>query len=429
MTMIGLTLTVVFIFMGVYMYRSHLTELRSTMAQVLDPLDEPTGRFREIDHNARDTADTGQSAPESAVEPPFDGERPEFPPRGDRRKDDFIGDTRIITVFYDQTSGEISIISGENDVDDEIIGEAVPLIASSEEKYGRLNGYSLIYMKEGVGAVSKIAIADTSYITGRFLRNVIWLAIIYLAAMGVFFIVSLRLSRRAARPMENAIEMERQFVADISHDLKTPITVILANNSILKDNADASVASQSQWIESTDDAAKNMMGLINEMLTLSSLEAQEKTVVPVKVDLSAAAEKAVLQMESVAFERGVEMKADIAPNVSVSATKEYVDRIISALIENALKYEKDGGRIELSLSSAKKTVTLSVRNLSSFIDPADINHIFERFYRADKARSATGGHGLGLPIVKQMADTIGASVFVTSSPSDGTTFTVEFVPE
>ena len=257
-------------------------------------------------------------------------------------------------------------------------------------------------------------------------RSVIVLALIYLGAMGLIFVVSLRISKRAAKPMENAIEMERQFVADISHDLKTPITVILANNSILKENSGETVGSQSQWIESTDDAAHGMMDLISRMLTLSALEAKDRSEALYGVDLSNVTEKILLQLDSVAYDRGIELREEIEEGVCVKATKEYAERIVTVLVDNALKYEKSGGRVEVTLAAAKKRATLTVRNSSSYISPEDLPHIFERFYRADRSRTEKSGYGLGLPTVKRVTELVGAHIGVESTKESGTAFTVVF---
>jgi len=215
-------------------------------------------------------------------------------------------------------------------------------------------------------------------------------------------------------------------VADISHDLKTPVTVVMANSSILKSNRDSTVEEQLQWVESTEDAARNMMGLVDEMLTLSSLESAGRTVEKEAVSISSAAEKCVLQMESLAFEKGVELVSQIPENVEVLADRDHVQRIVSGLIDNALKYEPSGGRVDVELSEEKKKAVLSVKNRGSYIAREDLPHIFERFYRADKARSDKKGYGLGLPIINKMAELSGAKIFAKSSEEEGTEFTVEF---
>ena len=202
--------------------------------------------------------------------------------------------------------------------------------------------------------------------------------------------------------------------------------MILANNSIIKGNADETVASQAQWLDATDEAAKNMLQMINDMLSLSSLEGSHLHIQTVPVDLTAAAEKAVLQMESVAFDRGIVMEDEISENVTVLATTEYAERICNSLLENALKYEPDGGGVRLTLKTVKKKAILTVQNFNAVISKEDLPHIFERFYRGDKARASSGGHGLGLPILKQVCTLIGAEITAESGEQQGTVFRVRF---
>ena len=144
------------------------------------------------------------------------------------------------------------------------------------------------------------------------------------------------------------------------------------------------------------------------------------------MDLSAAAEKSVLQLESVAFERGVTLDSEIEENVFAAATTEYAERICTSLLENALKYEPAGGNVTLRLERTKKKARLTVRNQGSRIDPQDLPHIFERFYRADKTRGETQGNGLGLPILKKITELCGGTIDAASSEEIGTVFTVEF---
>lgn len=406
--LVGAALLVMFIALGVTMYRNVYTELRNTMSMVLRPWNEAGDGFQSL-------------RPSDRPDPP---ERPDgTPPRHDQT--DRITDEAIVTVFYNKASGEISVLSDTTlDDDGAQLAAAIERITTLANDFGTLNDEGLIYCREGQDAFCKIALTDVSYARTRILNRLLTLAALFVASLALVFLISLLLAKRAARPMEDAIRMERQFVADISHDLKTPITVILANNSILKLNPDAKVSEQEQWLESTDTAAKNMMTLVNEMLTLSALESTERKAEKTAVDLSEAAEKSVLQMESLTYDRGVILESDIDPGITILANREYTERICNGLIENAIKYEPVGGRVTVTLKRNRKTATLTVRNSGSVIAEEDLPHIFERFYRGDKARTSQDGHGLGLPIIRQMAESFGAEIRAVSSPEDGTAFLV-----
>ena len=229
---------------------------------------------------------------------------------------------QIITVFFDMNTEEISILDRDHtEMDAALILDAVQEARNTDTDFGILQKNDLIYYRERMQDIEKYAFADISYLRNRLLRSFMLLLLVFLLTIGIFCLISIWLARRAAKPMEQAIEMERQFVADISHDLKTPITVILANNSILRSEPDTKIGENLQWIDSTDSAAKNMMHMISQMLTLSSLESTAKCNKPELVDLSHITEKCALQMESIAYDRNISMKTKIDEGIFYRGTR------------------------------------------------------------------------------------------------------------
>lgn len=250
---------------------------------------------------------------------------------------------------------------------------------------------------------------------------------IWAGAMALFWAISRKLSAIAARPMEEAIRREKQFVADASHDLKTPLSVILANNAILMENPDAPAGTLARWLDSTQLAAKRMQQLIGEMLTLAEAERQETPLTLEPIDLADIAMKAALELESVAFEKNVTLGTDLPEKCVIRGNADYLLRIVTSLLENALKYEPAGGQVILALTQSKRKTVLSVRNPGSRIPEEDLPHVFDRFYRSDKSRTnSQGSFGLGLAITKEMAQRPGGSVTAASSEAEGTTFRVLF---
>ncbi len=414
MLMVSLVLLAGFIALSVSGYRSEYSSLMNTMEQVLRPIDYARGGFQVFDRRKPD----GMQG--------FPGDRPQDMPGG--RRDIGISDTNITTLIYDTDSSQITIMTNDSELDQEAVYAAVDIIADASENSGRLKDYDLIYYKEsGMGGL-KIALAGSSYLNSKVLSRLGGISLAFLGIMILMLLISVKLSKTAVKPLEEAIDMERQFVADISHDLKTPISVMMANNSVLRSSPDATVAEQMQWIDSSDEAARNMRGLVEEMLTLSSLESQSRSAEAerTRVDLSSAAEKCVLQMESLAFERGVAIEEELEEGIHILAKPEFAERICSGLIENALKYESLGGSIKVKLYKDRKRAVFSVKNGGILISGDDLPHIFERFYRSDKARSEKKGFGLGLPIIKQLCEMSGAHISAESSEGEGTIFTVVF---
>ena len=424
MLFVSFILCVIFVTLSVVTWHSQYNDLQRTMHQVLRPLSMQMQPDRKPDGATGDQAEN-EAPPALPADPQTDADRPKDPMFDGETQKLRLDGTNIVTALYNPETDSVQIISGD-DTDTDGIAEAVREIAAQENDFGRLRGAGLYYYREARNSTVRVALADTGYLTARIAQSIGALAVAFLLAFGLFFAVSVALSRRAAKPMEDALEMERQFVADVSHDLKTPITVILANNAIMEQSPDTTVRQQMQWLESSDEAARNMRTMIDQMLSLAALEEGQPTVALTQVDLSAAAEKSVLQLESVAFERGVTLDSEIAENVFVSATTEYAERICTSLLENALKYEPAGGCVSLKLEKIKKKARLTVRNKGSRIDPQNLPHIFERFYRADKTRGETQGHGLGLPILKKITELCGGTIDAASSEETGTVFTVEF---
>lgn len=397
MLLIGIVLAVMVAVIAGYMTRDYYTGLRETMEQVVAPL-----RFFSLPPEGRP-------------------EKPEFqePPEDIQRKD-------ILTVFYSQENDSYTLLSNSEVFSQEELPSLLHTIVSQEKDFGFLYSQDAIYYRSGKTPY-KIAIASTDYIVHSVVNLVLVLLAVWVGAMLLFLLISIKLSAVAARPMEEAMQREKQFVADASHDLKTPLSVILANNSILMENPENKVGDLRRWLDSTQEAAKRMQKLIAEMLTLADVERQDVPLVREEVDLANIAMKADLELESVAFEKNVTLEDDLPDRCMVTGNADYLLRIVMSLLENALKYEPSGGRVSIHLTQSKKKTVLSVCNQGSRIADEDLPHVFDRFYRSDKSRTnSAGSFGLGLAITKEMVERLGGTISVTSSQEEGTVFSVTF---
>ena len=400
MLLIGIVLTVMVAAVAVYMGRDYYTGLRSTMEQVVAPLHA----FSQL--------------PAGKAEKPGKN-RQAFPRKLGEEKN-------ISVVFYTPETGEYSILSGSDSLSEEALPGLLSAVANQEKDFGFLSGSRAIYYKNGSNPC-KIALTGTGYLTHSMLKLCAALLGIWAGAMALFWAISRKLSAIAARPMEEAIRREKQFVADASHDLKTPLSVILANNAILMENPDAPAGNLARWLDSTQLAAKRMQQLIGEMLTLAEAERQDAPLTLEPIDLADIAMKAALELESVAFEKNVTLDTDLPEKCVIRGNADYLLRIVTSLLENALKYEPAGGQVILALTQSKRKTVLSVRNPGSRIPEEDLPHVFDRFYRSDKSRTnSQGSFGLGLAITKEMTQRLGGSVTAASSEAEGTTFRVLF---
>lgn len=397
MLLIGIVLAVMVAVIAGYMTRDYYTSLRETMEQVVAPL-----RFFSLPPEGRP-------------------EKPEFQelPEDIQRKD-------ILTVFYSREDDSYTLLSNSEVFSQEELPSLLHTIVSQEKNFGILYSQDAIYYRSGKTPY-RIAIASTDYIVHSVVNLVLVLLAVWVGAMLLFLLISIKLSAVAARPMEEAMQREKQFVADASHDLKTPLSVILANNSILMENPENKVGDLRRWLDSTQEAAKRMQKLIAEMLTLADVERQDVPLMREEVDLANIAMKADLELESVAFEKNVTLEDDLPDRCMVTGNADYLLRIVMSLLENALKYEPSGGRVSIHLTQCKKKTVLSVCNQGSRIADEDLPHVFDRFYRSDKSRTnSAGSFGLGLAITKEMVERLGGTISVTSSQEEGTVFSVTF---
>lgn len=334
---------------------------------------------------------------------------------------------KIVAVSVSE-SGEISELREYGmSMDAEELEKAVAYAMSASD-----NGHSelsldrergLLYVKREAMEKNVISFTSSEPLFGR-IRSVTFIySGCLLMSLVLFLFVSYLLSVIAIRPVERAWNQQKQFVADASHDLKTPLTVILANSDILRAHKEETVASQLQWVESTAEVAGRMRGLCEELLELAGSEDTVTRVEPCEVGLSELCQSICLQLEPVAFEKGVGIVSEIPDGISLHTDSGCCVRIMNVLLDNAIKYAKNGTEVYFRLTKTRQGAAMSFTNFGAVIPKEELPHIFERFYRADKAR-AVGGHGLGLSIAKNLTESIDGKISVSSSEKEGTTFTV-----
>ena len=372
---------------------------------------EATGAAEE--HDSLDGTETTSASSVTGVPPQIGGDR--------ETNEQIIP----VAVYVLQEDGTLLAASEQNTafISDEVLAQAAALVADAEVGTGSLSDLGLLYEKLVVGGTTYLAFADAS--AGSDWKSLAAILVTIAAvAIAVFFVINLFFSRWAVKPVSKAWDQQKQFVADASHDLKTPLTVILANTSIVLEHPERSVASQSQWLESTQHEAESMQGLVNDLLLLARLDAGTTQAVEFEeVDLSDLVEGELLQFESVAFERGIELDARIDPGLAVRGNPTRLSRLASTLLDNACKYA-EGRSVDVSLHAQGHDLKLSVHNTGPAIPPEDLPHVFDRFYRADKARTRDeSGYGLGLAIALSIAQEHGGELSVTSTEAEGTTFT------
>ena len=336
----------------------------------------------------------------------------------------------VFVVLLDEDGGPAQVTGGNNvEVSDQVVAQAV---AAATEESGAISGLNPRYLQDTDrgGENSRIAFADMGWETDSLWPLIRSSLLVGALALGGFFVISLMLSGLALKPAEEAWEQQRRFVADASHERKTPLTVILTNTGILLAHSGDTIAQQQKWVEYIRDEAQRMRALVEDLLFLAKSDAgKETSPVTAPVDVSELTWSALLPFEPVAFEQGVEMESEIADQLTVQGNADQLTvqgnadqlrRLVAILLDNAVKY---AGNV---LSRPERGgVCLTVHNTGPAIPPEHLPHLFERFYRADDSRARTsGGYGLGLAIAKRIVDGHGGSITVSSREDASTDFTV-----
>lgn len=331
--------------------------------------------------------------------------------------------------------GKIAILDfSRANMDEAILSEAVTKVLKTGNDFGHINELNLFFSKTDVSYGSRIAFADsTQYF--EYLKVILVDGTILIVLASLFLWCIMRfLATMCLKPVEKAWEQQKNFIADASHELKTPLTVILTNSGILKSHKDDVINDRIQWVDSTYEEATHMKELVDKLLLLAKTENMSKKNMFTDVDLSELSMQLALQYEPVAFEQGVMLYTDIDKNICLNGDSVALNQIIHILLDNAIKYAGNEGEVTLSLKkrhsySLKRNtgyIYLSTRNTGEPIPEEDIPHLFERFYRSDKARTSGSGYGLGLSICKNLASLHNADISVSSDKENGTVFTVKF---
>lgn len=344
---------------------------------------------------------------------------------GGSKPQDLPPTTPIVCAVLD-SDGEILKTVGQNaEISQQVLEQAVQQALEANTREGTISSLDLRFLRQDMPSGVKIAFADRSHERDSIRSLLLSALLVGAGGLFAFFLISLYLARWALRPVERAWEQQRQFVADASHELKTPLTVILANIGILLSHRESTIEQQLKWVEYTGTEATRMKQLVDDLLFLAKSDARRMPPPQTPVDLSNIAWSSLLPYESVAFEQGVTLNGSIAPNLFILGDSGRLQQLIVILLDNACKYAGEHGVVTLTLEQVQSKARLTVNNTGALIPMDQLEQIFERFYRLDQSRARkTEGYGLGLSIAKTIVEAHGGKIAATSSVGAGTSFIV-----
>ena len=240
--------------------------------------------------------------------------------------------------------------------------------------------------------------------------------------LAVIFIISYWFSGRSIRPISVSWEKQKRFVADASHELKTPLSTIMANCGALEANREDTIENQRDWLDAIKTGSDRMGKLINSLLSLAHAEGAGFQGEKRPFDMTELIDKAMQPLDSAAAAKGLQIIRSIDITGDIRGYEDLVGQVLTILCENAVKYADNGGTVEVMACRTRREIICTVRNTGEGIPQKDLPYVFDRFYRVDAVRTAETGYGLGLSIAKGIAEQIGGRLSVRSK--DGLT---EFV--
>ena len=205
------------------------------------------------------------------------------------------------------------------------------------------------------------------------------------------------LSKRAVRPIAESYEKQKQFITDANHELKTPLTLILTNLDIVE-----AELGKNEWLEDIRAEGERMNALVKQLVVLTQMDEAENGLTAQLFPVSATVADAVSEFQSLAESRGLSLRADIQPGILYAGDEAAIRRLVSILLDNAIKYCDPGGEIRVTLRKKRKLV-ITVENTCAAVGELALDRLFDRFYRADRARTFDGGFGIGLSIARSIA--------------------------
>ena len=300
-------------------------------------------------------------------------------------------------------------------IDEELLLDLVANALQQKENMGVLAGEDLrFYRKAKIGGWRLVYLDMT--MENNMIRNLSGnMLLIGLGSFVGIFFLSMGLAYWITKPVERAWNQQRQFVADASHELKTPLTVILSNTDMLLNQCTEADEHSEKRLGNIRAESIRMKGLVEDMLDLARSDAGRLKQQLAPVSVSDTVMDAVLLFEALAFEGQKELQYQIKENLSVLGSGDRLKQLTEILLDNAMKYSPEQGCIWVKLErNSAKTLRLMVANTGDTMTPEQCRRIFERFYRTDPARQNNGGYGLGLSIASSIVSEMGGKIWCES---------------
>ena len=305
-------------------------------------------------------------------------------------------------------------------IDSEDAEEYAQTIWEKGRKKGFVENYR--YFVSTSDAETRIIFLDCGRSLSTF-RNFVFTAIqVSLLGLTAVLVLMIFVSAHIVKPFSENYEKQKRFITDAGHELKTPLTIIDADTEVLEMDI-----GENEWISDIQAQTKRLADLTNSLIMLSRMEEERKKDQMEEFFLSDVVEETVGTFQALAKTQNKKLSGNISPMIVMKGDQKAIRQLVTILLDNAVKYSDEEGKIEVSLEKQKNRIRLSVFNTTESISREQLGHLFDRFYRTDSSRnSQTGGYGLGLSIAAATVNAHKGKITATTEDEKSLLMTVTF---
>jgi signal transduction histidine kinase len=335
--------------------------------------------------------------------------------------DDILSDRSISFIVITNLDGDILNTFSSFGADDSLYTEALDII---EGQRGRIelddsNWTYKVVINNNIVSYGFLDTTDEQNYLSTMLYSYIAVFVVSFAAV---YVISSYFTKRSISGIKEAFIKQKQFIANASHELKTPLAIISTNADILIEND-----KDNRWLGNIKYETERMNKLTKDLLYLTKMSEQiPDEIVKSRINLSELAESTVLTFEALAYGKSIDIKYDIAPEIYAEIDENQFSQLFHVLLDNAIKYSPESGKINIKLEISHNSIVYSIENTGEGISQTDLDNIFDRFYMGDKSRSANEkSYGLGLSIAKTIIDNHQGKIYCESTQDKLTTFYIK----
>jgi signal transduction histidine kinase len=319
---------------------------------------------------------------------------------------DQAAETRFFSVLLDSNGNAVfADVARISAVDEEEAAEYAVEAIEKEKSKGFIDNYRYGIRSEGLN--TRVTFIDCTRMLWSFKRFLLASVAMSVAGLAVIFVIICYFAGRIVRPVAESYEKQKRFITDAGHEIKTPLTIINANIDLLEMEL-----GENENLDEVRLQSQRLTTLTNELVLLARMEEADRKLQMIEFPVSEITEEVVSSFKSLLIAQEKCVHINVTPMLAVKGDAKAYERLVSVLLDNAVKYSPKGGNISVSLSKHARGVLLTVENdTADKIDQKSFEHIFERFYRIDSSRnSETGGHGIGLSLAHAIVTAHGGKI-------------------